>query len=122
MPFVIDAAIYYLASAGKPTGENSTISKLQLEIIFVVVILAALMKILAIICYLAFRERDMNPENKNELMMEAPAPSGPAAAEQTEGPEVGTTHEAFVGDAAAPEPEVKTVVENAGFVEDTTAF
>ncbi|KAJ7391739.1 hypothetical protein OS493_016025 [Desmophyllum pertusum] len=103
------------------TIENGISSKLEIILGFAIAIIVTLEIIVASLCYLVFRKRE-NPENKNELMMEAPAPSGPAAAEQTEGPEVGTTHEAFVGDAAAPEPEVKTVAENAGFVEDTTAF
>ena len=55
----------------------------------------------------------MYPDYWNEPLVEAPAPSEPATAAQIALPEVGITHQAFVGDAdspttvAAPEPEVK---------------
>lgn len=64
--------------------------------------------------YFFFFRKKMYPDHWSQPMVESPAPSEPAAAAQTALPEVGITHQAFVGDAesptnvTAPETKVKS--------------
>ncbi|KAL9968262.1 hypothetical protein ACROYT_G026614 [Oculina patagonica] len=92
-----------------------------LEIVGIVLVAILGLLVAAFGIYFFFFRKKMYPEYWSELV-ESPAPSEPAAAAQTAFPEVGITHQAFVGDAEsptnvtapetevkAPEPEVKAV-------------